>query len=72
MSLLDVAARVQRIGSRQPGKIRRFWVRPGRTSAWWDNFLHGLVVPEEWRENFRMSKESFMKLCDFVRPFVEK
>ena len=30
VSLLDVAARVERIGSRQPGKSRRFWVRPGR------------------------------------------
>ena len=19
---------------------RRFWVRPGRTSAWWDNFVN--------------------------------
>ena len=72
VSLLDVAARVERIGSRQPGKSRRFCVRPGRTSAWWDNCLLGIVVPEEWRENFRMSKESFMKLCDFVRPFLEK
>ena len=71
MSLLDVAARVERVG-RQPGKSRRFWVRPGRTNAWWDNFLLAIVVPEEWRENFRMSTESFMKLCDFVRPFVHK
>ena len=71
MSLLDVAARVERIG-RQPGKSRRFWIRPGRTSAWWENVLLRIVVPEELRENFRMSKESFVKLCDFVRPFVEK
>ena len=25
--------------------------------------MNDVVVPEEWRENFRMSKESFMKLC---------
>ena len=31
MSLLDVTARVERIG-RHPGKSRRFWVRPGRTN----------------------------------------
>merc|ERR1712071_96002 len=24
---------------------RKFWVRPGRTSSWWDNFVNGLVVP---------------------------
>ena len=34
---------------------RRFWTRPGRTSAWWDNFIHEVVIPEEWLENFRMS-----------------
>ena len=46
MSLLDGIARVERIG-RQPGKSRRFWIRLGRTSAWWDNCLLGIAVPEE-------------------------
>ena len=55
MSLLDVIARVQRI-SRQPGKSRRFWVRLGRTSSWWNNCLLGIVVPEEKRENFRIPR----------------
>ena len=27
---------------------------------------------DEWRENFQMSKESFMKLCDKVKPFLQK
>ena len=26
----------------QPYKQRRFWTRPGRTSAWWDNFVNEL------------------------------
>jgi len=47
-------------------------VRPGRTSLWWENFVNNIVVAEEWRENFRMSKENFMKLCDKVRPFLLK
>ena len=51
---------------------RRFWERPGRTSAWWDNFVNDVVVPEEWRENFRMSEESFMKLCALLRPYLER
>ena len=25
---------------------RRFWVRPGRTRAWWDSFVTNLVLPE--------------------------
>ena len=37
-------------------KARRFWVRPGRTAAWWQNFVDGKVIDEEWRENFRMDK----------------
>ena len=43
-------------------KARRFWVRPGRTAAWWQNFVDGKVIDEEWRENFRMDKDSFYRL----------
>ena len=32
----------------QPYKQRRFRTRPGRTSAWWDNFVNEVVVAEEW------------------------
>ena len=53
-------------------KVRRFWVRPGRTSAWWDNFLSGSMLEEEWRENFRMSRASFFMLSNLLRPFIER
>ena len=33
---------LKRLG-RQP-RPRRFWVRPGRTSAWWDNFVGEIVI----------------------------
>ena len=49
---------------------RRFWTRPGRTSAWWMNFMNNIVVAEEWLENFRMSRKSFFCLCDDLRPFL--
>ena len=55
---------------RQP-RPRRLWVRPGRTSAWWDNFVSQTVVEEEWRENFRMSRSSLYKLADQLRPYIE-
>ena len=61
----------RRIGGRQR-RQRRFWVRPGRTRIWWDNFMDDVVVPEEWKENFRMRKENFLKLCAELRPFIEK
>ena len=38
----------------------RFWERPGRTSAWWLNFVRQVVVLEEWRDKFRMSREIFL------------
>ncbi|CAH3030002.1 unnamed protein product, partial [Porites evermanni] len=49
----------------------RFWTRPGRTSAWWDNFINGTMFEEEWRENFRMSKTSLLKLAEELRPYIE-
>ena len=58
--------------SRRRRRLRRFWEKPGRTSAWWTNFQKDTVVPEEWRENFRMSKDSFTELCTQLRPFIEK
>ena len=34
----------------------------GITSAWWDNFVNEVVGPEEWRENFRMTRKNLLKL----------
>ena len=51
---------------------RRFWIKPGRTSLWWDNFVCNIVPPEEWRDNFRMSRSSFFCLCNQLRPHIER
>ena len=53
-------------------KRRRFWIRPGRTSCWWDNFLSARVVEEEWKENLRLSRSSFYELCALLGPFIER
>ena len=37
---------------------RRFGIRPGRTCVWWDNFLNGVMIAEEWKENFRMDEDN--------------
>ena len=47
-------------------KCRRLWARLGRTDAWWRNFKKNVVLPEELRENCRMSRESFFVLCDLL------
>ena len=49
---------------RKKRKPKRFWTRPGRTGIWWQNFLDNVVILEEWIENFRLSKETFIELCD--------
>jgi hypothetical protein len=51
---------------------RRFWVRPGRTTAWWNNFVGDVVVEEEWKENFRMCKSNFYKLCGELQNFIQR
>ena len=37
-----------------------------------EKFFHDVVVKEEWRENFRMTKKTFMDLCDELRPFLQR
>ena len=50
----------------------RVWQRPGRTKVWWNSFLNATVVTNEWRENFRMTRNTFMTLTEQLRPFLEK
>ena len=51
---------------------RRFWVKPGRTSSWWDNMLNGVCLDSDWKDYFRMSRCNFEKLCDDLRPLLER
>ena len=53
-----------KLSGRKPRIARQFGIKPGRTVLWWDNFVSSSVVVEEWRENFRMSKENFPILCE--------
>ncbi|XP_041965782.1 putative nuclease HARBI1 [Alosa sapidissima] len=56
---------------RRPYTQRRFWVRPGRTSAWWDNFVNDAVIAEQWRDNFQMSRSAMIMLSEKLRTHVE-
>ena len=40
-------------GSRR--SLPHFWVRPHRNLKSWNDFMNGNMIPEEWKENFRMS-----------------
>ena len=52
--------------------VRKYWVRPGKDRYWWENFASRKVVEEEWRENFRMSRETFQILCAELHPYIFK
>lgn len=43
---------------------RGFWILLGQKSAWWDRFVSEVMIPEEWKENFRMSCTSVIKLAE--------
>ena len=46
------------------------WCVP-RSGQWWDGVLRsedGLL----WKSNFRMTKNTFLYLCNELRPFIQK
>ena len=53
---------VKRLNKRRQARPRRFLVIPGRKNDWWSGFVNHIVVSEEWRENFRMSRVSLHRL----------
>ena len=57
---------------RRERAARRYWIRPGSTRSWWDNFVSNVVPPEEWKENFHMSRCTFQGLCHQLEPFLER
>ncbi len=48
---------------------RRIWVRPRRSDFWKQTEL---FTPEQWRQNFRMCKESFYELVEVLKPLIQK
>ena len=49
---------------------QKILVTPGRTTVWWNGFAKGIVLEEEWKENFRMSRVNFLKLCNELRVYI--
>uniref|UniRef100_A0A673NED2 DDE Tnp4 domain-containing protein n=1 Tax=Sinocyclocheilus rhinocerous TaxID=307959 RepID=A0A673NED2_9TELE len=48
---------------------RRLWMRV-RSKDWWDNVGLHHFTDEEWKENFRMTQQSFMALCSVVEWYM--
>ena len=72
LRLLSMNSGHHKVTKRANHHRRRFWTRPGRTRAWWDKFINGTMIEEEWRENFKMSKTSLLKLAEELRPYIER
>ena len=36
------------------------------------HFLNGIMLEEEWKENFRMSRVSFYNLANLLHPHIER
>ena len=51
-------------------KKRSRWVNQGRTDAWWSNMINEISPLEDWKKNFRMSKDQFIELCEELRPHI--
>jgi hypothetical protein len=49
---------------------RSKWVKSGRTESWWMNMITGIAPVDEWKRNFRMTREEFRKLCEELRPHI--
>ena len=50
----------------------QYWIRSGRTNGCWLRFHRNRVAPSEWKENFRMSRESFLVLCTELNDDIVK
>ena len=51
---------------------RKYYIRPDRSNEWWNGFVKDEILPDEWKDNFRISKESFYVLCGKLRPYIVK
>ncbi|KAM7151325.1 uncharacterized protein RBU57_012021 [Macrochelys suwanniensis] len=49
----------------------RFWVRETSTE-WWDHIVMQVWDDEQWVQNFRMRKATFMGLCEELAPALRR
>ena len=43
-----------------------------RSSHWWEEVILGSFTEHDWMENFTMTREMFIYLCDKLKPEIEK
>ncbi|XP_061444666.1 uncharacterized protein LOC133366041 [Rhineura floridana] len=62
-------------GFRRGGRLRsverRFWARP-RSTEWWDHTVLETWDDNQWLQNFRMRKSTFLELCGQLSPALQR
>ena len=43
--------------------VKTLWAKE-RSSHWWEQVVNSTFTPQDWLENFRMSHDTFLYLCD--------
>ena len=43
-----------------------------RRSAWWERIVNQCFEGRDWLENFRMSRDTFLYLCEELKPAIER
>ena len=56
---MSIDSKMQNVKKGSRRSPPRFWVRPHRNLKWWNDVMKGNMIPEEWKENVRMSEHSF-------------
>ena len=64
----------QKLKKLQEQKVRRkrrsVWYKKGRTDKWWENMLMSILPEDDWKKNFRMSRETFQDLVQELSPWI--
>ena len=50
---------------------RMIWAKE-RSTTWWEQVVNSTFTEQDWLENFRMSRTTFLYLCDELRSGIEK
>ena len=53
----------------KPGKV--LWSKE-RNGFWWDEMVMNTFSENDWIENFRVSRTTFIYLCNEIRTEIEK
>ena len=43
-----------------------------RSTHWWDNIVNSHFISDEWLKNFCVSNDTFLYLCEQLRPSISK